>query len=66
MSVGGAGFGQNFRAGESQQIVQLFGREAEATIIERDGVEEPLPGRGRQVVEQRSAAVRVDVDAVAL
>ena len=53
-------------APEAQQIAKLFSGEAEPAAAGRDGVQERLPvGRLKRIV-QRSAAVRVDVDAVAL
>ena len=44
----------------------MFGGEAKAATVDRDGIEELLPRGGRQAVMQGAAAVRVDVDAVAL
>ena len=34
VGIGGAGLGQNFRAREAQQVVQLFGRKDEAAIVD--------------------------------
>ena len=66
MRVGGICVGQDLLPGEPQQVMQLFGGEAEAAVVDRDGVQELLPGRRWQAVVQGAAAVRIDVDAVAL
>ena len=64
--VGRPGVRQDLRPGEPQQIVQLLGGESKAAAVDRYGIEELLPRGGRQAVMQGAAAVRVDVDAVAL
>jgi hypothetical protein len=51
---------------QAEQVVKALGGEAEAAAVNGDGVQERLPRVGRKAVVQCPAAMRVDVDAVAL
>ena len=66
MSISRASIEQDLGSGESEQVVEMFGGEAKAAVLGRDGVEKSLPCGRRQAVVQRAAAMRIDVDAVAL